>query len=270
MLQRARHLAVTVSVLGVAAVVIVDARPPLTAEEILGRSVAAHGGARLSSWRTMAITGTIEMEDRITYRAAYRVQAKMPDKLKVEQDMTADRGGRYVYEYFLNGSQVWSRRNLVVGKADPARLARWMNQCLGVAYYAKHATATTLKPDATSDWMVKSPTGYQVSERRPAYVVAVTTDAGTADLYIDKATFHLLQETFADSRRLYSAFRGFSGTVHPTRILEITKGRNGAEVITPITYDAIVYDKPIEDWVFEEDMPKKSGNSSISTFRPTS
>jgi hypothetical protein len=251
--------AVPVLVLALGAQVALQARPPLTAEEVLARSVAAHGGARLSSWRTMAITGTIEMEDRITYRAAYRVQAKMPDKLKVEQDMTADRGGRYVYEYFLNGGQVWSRRNLIVGKADPTRLARWMNQCFGVAYYAKHATAIALKPEATADWLTKSPSGYQVTERRPAYVVAVTTDAGAVDLYIDKTTFHLLQETATDSRRLYSAFREFAGTVHPTRILEITRGRNNAEVITPITYDAIVYDKPIEDWVFEEDMPKKSG-----------
>ena len=245
--------------LALGATAVLHARPPLTAEQVLARSVAAHGGARLSSWRTMAITGTIEMDDRLTYRAAYRLQAKAPDKLKVEQDMTADRGGRYVYEYFLNGSQAWSRRNLIVGKADPARLGRWMDQCLGVAYYAKHATAIALKPDATSDWMTKSPAGYQVAERRPAYVLSVTTDRGTADLYIDKTSFRLLQETTADSRRLYSAFRDFAGTVHPTQILEITKGRNNAEVITPITYDAIVYDKPIEDWVFEEDMPKTSG-----------
>ncbi len=239
--------------------VVLHARPPLTAEEVLARSVAAHGGARLSSWRTMAITGTIEMEDGITYRAAYRVQAKMPDKIKVEQDMTVDRGGRYVYEYFRNGSQAWSRRNLIVGKADPARLERWMNQCFGVAYYAKHSTAMALKPDATADWMAKSADGYQVTERRPAYVLAVTTATGSADLYIDKTTFYLLQETTADARRLYSAFREFAGTVHPTRILEITKGRNNADLMTPITYDAISYDARVEDWVFEEDMPKKSG-----------
>jgi hypothetical protein len=234
-----------------------QAQPPATAEDVLARSVAAHGGERLSSWKTMAITGTQEMEDGITYRAAYRVLAKMPDKLKVEQDMTADRGGRYVYEYFRNGSQTWSRRNLIPGKADPARLDRWMNQCFGVAYYAKHSTSLALKPEATSDWMTKSGAGYQVTERRPAYVVTVTTPAGSADLYIDKSTFYLLQETSPDVRRLYSAFRDFAGTFHPTRILEITKGRSGAEVITPITWDSIRYGEPIEDWIFEEDMPKK-------------
>ena len=235
-----------------------SAQVPATAQDVLARSVAAHGGDRLSSWRTMSITGTIEMEDGITYRAAYRVLAKSPDKLKVEQDMTVDRGGRYVYEYFRNGSQAWSRRNLIPGKADPARLDRWMNQCFGVAYYAKHATALALKTEATADWMAKSATGYLVTDRRPAYVVTATTPAGSADLYIDKSTFHLLQENTPEARRLYSAFRDFGGTVHPTRILEITRGRNG-EVITPITYEAVRYGEPIEDWVFEEDMPKKIG-----------
>jgi hypothetical protein len=228
----------------------------LSATEILARSRAAHGGDRLSSWQTMTITGTIEMEDGITYRAAYRVWARMPDKLKVEQDMTVDRGGRYVYEYFRNGSQVWSRRNLIVGTAQPGRLERWMNQCLGVAYYAKQATAVAAKPDATSDWMAKSGTAYAVTERRPAYVVTVTLPSGSADLYIDKATFYLLEEVSADGRRLYADFKPFSGTVHPTRILEVAKGRSG-EVVTPITYDSVRYGEKIDDWVFEEDMPKK-------------
>jgi len=259
MLKRIAACAAAVLVLAPVARVVTQARPPATAEELLARSVAAHGGVRLSSWRTMAITGTIEMQDGITYRAAYRVQAKMPDKLKVEQDMTVDRGGRYVYEYFRNGGQAWSRRNLIVGKADPVRLERWTNQCFGVAYYAKHATAMALKPDGTADWMTKSADEYHVTERRPAYVVAVTTATGSTDLYIDKSTFYLLQEVAADSRRLYSGFRSFGGAIHPTRILEITRGRGGADAITPITYDVIRYDVPIEDWVFEEDMPRKSG-----------
>src|SRR5512143_933187 len=114
----------------------VSATQSPTAADIVAKSVAAHGGKALSSWRTMTITGTIEMEDGITYKAAYRVNAKMPDKLKVEQDMTVDRGGRYVYEYFRNGDVSWSRRNLIVGTVPLARLDRWMNQCYGVAYFA--------------------------------------------------------------------------------------------------------------------------------------
>ncbi len=230
--------------------------PLQTGDDLLARSFRAHGGEKLSSWRTIDITGTIDMEDGITYRSAYRIRARQPDKLKVDQDMTVARGGRYFYEYFRNGDLVWSRRNLVVGKADPARVARWMNQCFGVGYYAKQATAVALEGDGTSEWMTKSGTAYQVSEQRPAHVVTVTLPAGSADLYIDKATFYLLEERTQDSRRLYSGFKTFEGRVHPTLILEITKGRNG-EVFTPITYDNVRYDTPIEDWIFEEDMPAK-------------
>ncbi len=229
---------------------------PASGAGILAKSLAAHGGDKLSSWRTLAIDGTIEMEDGITYRAAYRLRARQPDKLKIEQDMTVDRGGRYFYEYFRNGDQTWARRNLILTQVDRRRLDRWMNQCYGVAYYAKQATASTLKAEGTSDWLSKSGTAYLPAEQRPAYVVTVTTPTGTAELYVDPKTFYLLEERTADFRRIYSGFRDFGGTVHPTRILEVTRGRNG-EVFTPITYDTVRYDGPLEDWIFEEDRPKK-------------
>jgi len=244
--------------LGFALIAGVHATPqaPAPVNDILARSLAAHGGDRLSSWQTMTITGTIDMEDGITYRAAYRIWAKAPDKLKVEQDMTVERGSRLTYEYFRNGSIAWSRRNLRPANTTLARLERWMNQCYGVAHYAKHATSVEVKPDASSDWMVKAAAGYEVAESRPAYVLTVTLPSGTADLYIDKKTYRLLEEVTPEGRRLYAGFKDFGGTVHPTQILEVTKGRN-ALVYTPITYAAVRYGEPIEDWIFEEDMPKK-------------
>lgn len=252
---RSSSLGLAVLCLALGGRAVIGQAPP-TAGDILAKSLAAHGGDRLSSWRTLSISGTIEMDDGITYRAAYRVRAKQPGKLKVEQDMTVDRGGRYFYEYFRNGDQAWARRNLIITQADPRRIDRWMNQCFGVAYYVKQATATTLKPEGTSDWLTKSGTVYQATEQRPALIVSVTMTAGTVDLYIDPKTFYLLEERTADVRRIYSGFREFGGTVHPTRILEVTRGRNG-DVFTPIVYDTVRYDEPIEDWVFEEDMPKK-------------
>jgi hypothetical protein len=104
--------------------------------------------------------------------------------------------------------------------------------------------------------MTKQGTAYQVTERRPAYVVTVTLPAGSVDLLIDKTTFHLLEEVTPQGRRLSSAFRAFGGAVHPTRILEITRGRAG-ELVTPITWDEVRYGVAIDDWVFEEDMPRK-------------
>ncbi|RPJ83004.1 MAG: hypothetical protein EHM13_08210, partial [Acidobacteria bacterium] len=70
-------------------------RTPKTAEDVIERSVRAHGGDRLSNWKTITIDGTVEMQDGITYHAAYKVQAKSPGKLRVEHDLTADRGRRF-------------------------------------------------------------------------------------------------------------------------------------------------------------------------------
>jgi len=44
--------------------------------------------------------------------------------------------------------------------------------------------------------------------------------------------------------------------VMPTRILEITKTRQG-ESRTPFTWTDVKRNVPIEDWRFTEDMPRK-------------
>ena len=230
--------------------------PPRTADAVLARSVAAHGGDRLTSWKTYALRGHVEMQDGITYNAAYTVLAKVPDRLRVEQDMTADRG-RIFYEYFLNGTQAWSRRNLVPARATVKQLERWRGQCYGVAYYAKYASARTLNPEATVEWRWKAAgsTDYAVQDRRQAYVVAVMIKDEAVELFIDKETFYLLQEARADLRRLHHDFKDFGGIVLPTRVLEITKGRT-RETFVPYTYESLTLDGQVEDWVFEEDMPK--------------
>jgi len=247
------------TLLAVAVLAIVAANrwlPPRSADAVLARSVAAHGGDRLTSWKTYALRGHVEMQDGITYNAAYTVLAKAPDRLRVEQDMTADRG-RIFYEYFLNGVRAWSRRNLVPARASEKQLERWRGQCFGVAYYLKYATARTLNPEATVEWRWKAAgaTDYTVQDRRQAYVVAVMIKGEAVELFIDKGTFYLLQEVRADLRRLHHDFKDFGGVVLPTRVLEITKARN-RETFTPYTYESLTLDGPIEDWVFEEDMPK--------------
>lgn len=220
------------------------ARPP-GPREILRRSLAAHGGERLGSWRTLTVEGTVEMTDGIKYNAAYLLWAKMPGKLRVEHDMTADRG-RIFYEYFLNGGVAWSRRNLIPAAADARQLARWWNQCFGIAYYAERAESV----EARGETQVEYPTG----ETRSAYVLAVHAGGEPAELCIDKGTFYLLREDAGNVRRLYGDFRDFGGTVHPTVIFEITRGKQG-ESIRPFRIRSVRYDEPIEDWLFAEDMP---------------
>ena len=232
--------------------------PPRTAEDVIARSVKAHGGEKLTTWQTLTITGTVEMQDGILYNAAYLVQAKVPGKLRVEQDMTADRG-RIFNEYFMNDGVTWSRRNLVPGRVDIKRMQRWMNQCYGIAYYAGHAKSMTLKADAMVEWKIRvgpEASAWKLVDTTPAYVVTVTTGEGTADLFIDKKTFFLLQEATPEVRRVFRDFATFEGVVWPMRILEITRSQK-AEVLTPYVYTDVKYNSPIEDWRFTEDMPPK-------------
>jgi hypothetical protein len=252
-------VAVAVALAATATAAACSLLPPRTAAAIVARSVEAHGGDKLAGWQTLTLTGTVEMQDGITYNAAYLVQAKPPGQIRVEQDLTADRG-RAFYEYFLNHGVAWSRRNLVPGRADVKRLQRWMNQCYGIAYYAGHAKSMSLKPDGAVEWKTRDGgegAPWRVVDATPAWVVSVTTDDGaTADLFIDKKSFYLLQESTPDGRRQFRDFTAFEGVVWPTRVLEITRNQK-AEVYTPYTYTDVKYNRPIEDWVFAEDMPAK-------------
>ena len=227
-----------------------------TAQDVLAKSIQAHGGDKLTTWKTMVVEGTIDMQDGIVYHAAYRLWAKMPGKLRVEHDLTADRGRRFD-QYFLNGGVSWMRRNLIVGTVPPARMQGWLDQCAGVARYAKHGAAFTLQPDAVVQWQVPAAPGsntLKVVESRPAWVLRATIDGAQVELHIDKERFFLLQETTPDSRRVFSGFTNFAGRMLPTKINEFAKTRQG-ETLTPITWKSVKYDVAVEDWLFDEDKP---------------
>jgi hypothetical protein len=228
-----------------------------SATDVVARSVQAHGGEALTSWQSLKITGTVLMQDGIAYNGAYTLLAKLPGRLRVEHDATADRG-RAFYEYFLNGGVAWSRRNLIPGALEVDRIQRWMDQCYGIAFYARPGTTLELKPDADLPWppQAEAPApGAAVSTRR-VWVVAATVGAEARELFIDQETSRLLQESTPQTTRVYWDFRSFDGMLMPTRILEITKSRQG-EVRTPITWTSVVRNPQIEDWRFTEDMPRK-------------
>ncbi len=235
-------------------------RSPRTAEEIVARSVAAHGGAKLTKWQTLTVRGRAEMMDLIIYEAAYTLQAKAPGKLYVEYNMIAGKG-RTFREYFLNDGAAWSRQNLVVGKANLKQLRRWFGQCMGVARYANLPGGVTLNGESVVEWKAKKPgAGYETVETRPAYRISAVIDGETTEICIDKQSFFLAQETTAGTRRTYHNFKSVAGVVWPTEVLEIVSGRQG-ETVTPITYQSIIYDQPIEDWVFAEDMPARASGA---------
>ena len=230
----------------------------MSPKDIVSRSVQAHGGDKLTSWKSMTIKGTVDMSDGITFRAAYRVFAKAPGKLRVEKDMTVVRGGRYFYEYFLNNGTAWSRRNLVPERSNLEEMKRWMNQCYGIAHYADKAESLVRKEDAVVEWREKTDlqsNEYKVVATRPAYVIAALIGRETTDLYIDKESFYFLQEVAGRSKRVFWDFKKFGDVTMPTRLLEIVAGSQ-REQITPFTYESVKFNIPIEDWLFTEDMPK--------------
>lgn len=225
-----------------------------TAADIVARSVKAHGGDALTSWQTLKITGTVVMQDGIAYTGAFTLLAKAPDRLRVEHDATADRG-RAFYDYFLNGGVAWSRRNLIPGALEADRIRRWMDQCYGIAFYARPDVALELMPEVTIEWPPAAAPAGPLAPRK-VRVIAATVGAERRVLSIDQETSRLLQEATPQSTRVYWDFKSFDGMLMPTRILEITKARQG-ESRTPFTWTDVKRNVPIEDWRFTEDMPRR-------------
>jgi hypothetical protein len=225
-----------------------------SAADIVARSVQAHGGEALTSWQTLKITGTVVMQDGIAYTGAYTLLAKAPDRLRVEHDATADRG-RAFYDYVLNGGVAWSRRNLIPGTLDVDRIQRWLDQCYGIAFYARPGVTLELMPEGSIDWPPPaSPAG--PGSPRKVWVIAATVGTERRYLSIDQETNRLLLEATPQGSRYYWDFKTFDGMVLPGRILEIVKTRQG-ETRTPYTWTDVKRNLPIEDWRFTEDMPRK-------------
>ncbi len=251
-LFRAAFVAVLVALPGVS-----FAAPP-TAQSILAKSVAAHGGDKLTAWKTLTIKGTVPMMDGIEYKAAYLLQAKLPGRVKVEQDMTADHG-RAFYEYFLNDGVAWTRRNLVVSPYDAARMRRTFEQCSGIAFYARDGKALELRPDTDVTWTpppaVKG--GATSPMTRGAHVIALKVGDEAREIYIDRETFYLIREVTPAAIRTYWDFKPFAGVTWATRVIETTKTRQG-EQNTPFTFTSVTYNAEMADWIFSEDMPAKT------------
>ncbi|MFC1729213.1 hypothetical protein ACFL6I_02655 [candidate division KSB1 bacterium] len=238
-----------------------QAPPPQSAGEIIDRSITAHGGSALTDWNTMTVLGRLWMNDGNMFHAAYRVYAEKPGKLRVERDMTADRG-RLFYEYFLNDGTVWQRNNLLPRSGNSALLQRWMNQCDGIAYYAENADELIWKEDTELIW--KEPVDIQNQEYREvktiqAYVLTAIVGTDTTDLCFDKENFYLVGESWGNTQRIYTDFKKFGGVTLASKFNEITQGRSG-EVITPFSIEKVEYNTPIDEYLFTEDMPRTNRN----------
>lgn len=216
---------------------------PLSAEQILARSVEAHGGEALTNWQTMVIKGEVHQQDGGRwYRGEYTLYAQKPDKLRVERDLTKFERGRFFFSDILNGDKGWMLQNLMpvyrngLAQQNRARLDR----CDGIAFYANQADSLSLA-------------GEETVEGKPTYVVAALIGDDTVKLNIDSESFYLVQETDGDMNIIYSDFKEFGETVRASQIREITSGERSVEI--RYIYNTIDLDVPIESMLFEEDMP---------------
>jgi len=217
--------------------------PPQSLDEIVARSVAAHGGDALTNWQTMSVAGIVHMSDAgVWFDAAYSLLADKSGKLRVEHDMTADRGRIFNVYYFNNGVG-WMQRNLIPS-ARPQynrQFKRWLDQCDGIAWFVGNASLTQ-KDDGEIDG-------------KDAYVLEAVADSDTTMLYIDKKNFYLVQEKYGNITRTHTDFRKFAGSTRASKVHQVTKTARGSSEMT-FTIESIEFNVPIEPEVFTEDMPK--------------
>jgi hypothetical protein len=232
------------------------ARAPETAADIIDRSIQAHGGPALTGWKTMSVTGRVRMMDGIAYDAAYTLRAQAPGKLRVEHDLTADRG-RAFYDYFLNDGDAWTRRNLVVSPFEVPRAQRLFDQCAGIAYYRQPSVSLARRADADVTWpAVEGWDAARIPGPRRAFVLTATIGTETRELFIDRETFEFLEERIGATTRYFAEVRAFGPLRLPTRILEVVRSQN-RETSTPFTIDTVVLDAPLDPALFEEDRPRR-------------
>ena len=231
------------------------AQTPSSGQAVLERAIAAHGGSRLTAWRTLTVKGIVRMRDGISYSAAFTLRAAKPGRVRVDQDMTADQG-RLFFEYFLHDGVAWMRRNLVVSTYDAKRMQRWLAHADGVAAYAGQAGQSELKGETDVVWPrdPERPDDDVPAVRRAVRIAIGAGGEAPVELLIDASSHHLIGEVSGGTTRLYTDFKSFAGVRWPTRVLEIARGRQG-DTLTPFTYTSVTYNTPIEDWVFTEDKP---------------
>jgi hypothetical protein len=130
-----------------------------------------------------------------------------------------------------------------------------MDHCYGIAFYARPGVTLELMPEGTIDWPPPATPAGPGSPRK-VWVIAATVGTERRDLSIDQESARLLLEATPQGSRYYWDFKAFDGMLMPTRILEITKTRQG-EARTPFTWTDVKRNVPVEDWRFTEDMPRR-------------
>jgi outer membrane lipoprotein-sorting protein len=216
---------------------------PQNAEEIVARSVEAHGGDGLTQWSSMVAKGKVHQKDgRLWFDGELIVYAQKPDKIRIERDLTKFERGRFFTSEIYNGGKGWILRNLIPYYRDElaAQYKAKLDRCEGIAFHAVHADSLTL-------------IGEEEVDGKPAYVIEALAGDAKSTLFIDKESFYLVKEAYDDVTLHYSDFKRLGGAIRAGKVLEVTEGRRTVEVT--YTYDTIELDVDIDPALFEEDMP---------------
>jgi outer membrane lipoprotein-sorting protein len=216
---------------------------PQTAEEIVARSVEAHGGDALTQWSSMVAKGKVHQKDgRLWFNGELIVYAQKPDKIRIERDLTKFERGRFFTSEIYNGGKGWILRNLIPYYRDElaTQYKAKLDRCEGIAFHANHSDSMTL-------------IGEEEVEGQPAYVIEAVAGDAKATLYIDTESYYLVKEAYDNVTLHYSEFKELGGAIRAGKVLEVTEGRRTVEVT--YTYDTIETDVEIDPMLFEEDIP---------------
>jgi len=222
-------------------------QPSLTAEEIIARSVEAHGGDALSNWQSIVIKGEAVMQDLgNSIRSEYIISAEKPEKVRVDIDLTKFERGRQIFTYFYNNGIGWMQYNLSPSyRSEYTQIHKhYLDHCYGIAYYAENSDLSLLSEKRLNG--------------KKVYKVCAVAESDTAMLYIDKETFYFVGEEYRDTRGLvkciFGDFENFGQAVYPTSVKQKIAGDNRPEL--EVTYKTVEHNVLFESWMFEEDMPK--------------
>jgi len=215
----------------------------LTADEIVGKSLKAHGGEALSGWETMVCKGDVSMFYYGSYfRGEFKSFAQKPDKIRVERNMTKFQPGMpWDYTYIYNGEAGWTFINLVPQYNPVIGLInkRYIEPCFGISYYKNNSDKLILKPEGTAVYVLDGDT-----VKTPAHIVSAVIESDTTKLYFDKNNFHLIQEdyriTYAPGRsfplkRVYKDFKKFGDVIFAALRIEYSPGQSSSRGVKFVT-----------------------------------
>lgn len=217
-----------------------------SAKKLLLESLETMGGEKVAGWETRVEKGllTAHWEGWGTLRADCGRWVKKPDKMKIDQDFSTY-NHPFFFAYYYNGGEVWAMVNLGVRQHPryTARMTDAMNKVDGLSYFVSECDTFFLVSELPGDSLISAAD----IER-----VGVVDDGDTVFVDIDRKTRFLRRTIDKDgSHTLLDDYRTVGGRMVPFHVVTYENGKKSSEYV----WEAIKFDEPIDDAVFEEYRP---------------